>query len=260
MLSYAPPQSRRPVDMMATWAAVCGVTAPLLSMLVCSGSLKVGLPEALFVAVFPVLGVSLAIASLRQGANVGLKDRARFALILNGLQVALGLLVNFLLPNMGKAREGANRIKCASNLRQIGQSLTIYANTYGGMLPPSFDELLIEGDITSEVFVCPSTTHDRATGPTTRQLLQRFNQPGFQSYVYAFPGGAPLSFVTADHVLVYEPLDNHPKKDGKPRGANALFGDGTVVTLSEPEARHLIRELESGHNPPRWPTTRPTGY
>src|SRR3954453_3964507 len=40
----------------------------------------------------------------------------------------IALLISILLPSLNRAREQANRIKCASNLRQIGQSIMIYAN------------------------------------------------------------------------------------------------------------------------------------
>jgi prepilin-type N-terminal cleavage/methylation domain-containing protein len=54
------------------------------------------------------------------------------------LLVVLGivaLLIAMLIPSLSRAREQANRTKCMSNLRQIGNSLAIYVHDHGD-LPP----------------------------------------------------------------------------------------------------------------------------
>ena len=43
----------------------------------------------------------------------------------------IALLISVLLPALNKAREEANTVKCAANLRAIGQGLAIYAANYG---------------------------------------------------------------------------------------------------------------------------------
>lgn len=47
----------------------------------------------------------------------------------------IALLISILLPALTRAREAANQIKCASNLRSIGQGLIMYANDNQGSLP-----------------------------------------------------------------------------------------------------------------------------
>lgn len=47
----------------------------------------------------------------------------------------IALLISILLPSLNRAREMANRVKCASNLRQIGQAMLIYSNENTGAFP-----------------------------------------------------------------------------------------------------------------------------
>jgi len=124
----------------------------------------------------------------------------------------IALLISILLPSLNRAREQANRVKCASNLRQIGQGIQMYANENkgnfprtqfqvgGGLIttnqgaqnqnsfptPPattgpvgvnnvcaSFFLLLKTQDLTGEVFICPSSQGER--GFAGGQNLQDFS-------------------------------------------------------------------------------------
>ncbi|MDB5289988.1 MAG: hypothetical protein JWL69_1229 [Phycisphaerales bacterium] len=47
----------------------------------------------------------------------------------------IALLISILLPALQRAREHANQIKCASNMRQIGQALAMYVGENKNFLP-----------------------------------------------------------------------------------------------------------------------------
>jgi len=131
----------------------------------------------------------------------------------------IALLISILLPSLNRAREQANRVKCASNLRQIGQGLQMYANENKGNFPRTFFKvgskviadntgyndpnsfdptgkgagkvgennvcsslflLLKTQDLTSEVFICPSSQGERDTfeSKTSQDRSNFTGQPG----------------------------------------------------------------------------------
>lgn len=47
----------------------------------------------------------------------------------------IAVLISLLLPALSKARESANRVKCASQLRSLGQSILMFANDNKGRVP-----------------------------------------------------------------------------------------------------------------------------
>jgi prepilin-type processing-associated H-X9-DG protein len=106
--------------------------------------------------------------------------------------VVILILLGLLTPSILKARERANRVKCADNLKRIGQAILLYTNDNKGLYPKTFGErrptviptwgtgasardpfgpggpapndvtaalflLLRTQDIQSDVFVCPSS-------------------------------------------------------------------------------------------------------
>jgi prepilin-type N-terminal cleavage/methylation domain-containing protein/prepilin-type processing-associated H-X9-DG protein len=127
----------------------------------------------------------------------------------------IALLISILLPSLNRARETANRVKCASNLKQIGLAILLYSNenrgayprtkastpTTGGVthsmtavghtatdpfvstatdatnnVPQALFLLLRTQDITSEVFTCPSSNAEKDTyGGGTNAAINKSN-------------------------------------------------------------------------------------
>jgi len=52
----------------------------------------------------------------------------------------IALLISILLPSLAKAREQGNRIKCASNIRQIAMAARMYANEHKGRFPHTYHQ------------------------------------------------------------------------------------------------------------------------
>lgn len=75
------------------------------------------------------------------------KERHQGAFTLVELLVVIGIiaiLISVLLPALSKAREASNTVKCASNLRSIGQGIHLYVSENNGTLPAAY---MYEGQI-----------------------------------------------------------------------------------------------------------------
>jgi prepilin-type N-terminal cleavage/methylation domain-containing protein/prepilin-type processing-associated H-X9-DG protein len=79
----------------------------------------------------------------------------------------IAILASMLLPALARAKEAANRIKCANNLRQMELSLKMYADDNDGLFPPRtnawrWPTLLLEYYRTTNLLLCPA---DVVRGP-----------------------------------------------------------------------------------------------
>jgi prepilin-type N-terminal cleavage/methylation domain-containing protein/prepilin-type processing-associated H-X9-DG protein len=223
----------------------------------------------------------------------------------------IALLISILLPSLNRAREQANRIKCASNLRQIGYGIQLYANenngnyprtyfnpaqatvrsdNYGGQnnagtafsfapagsaspvgtnnVTASFFLILKTQDLTSDVFVCPSSQAERDLFKNlSKEQVSNWTeikQNLSYSYIVPFPSSAALdagfklnTTLSSDFAVAADinpgtqggtPQDNVMQPPNAPRsdmqnantnnhngdGQNVLYADGHVDWSSTP--------------------------
>ncbi len=132
-----------------------------------------------------------------------------------------GLLTSIALPSLSRSRETANRVKCASNLRQIGQACLMYANEHKGKYPPDIAELVKTQDIGPEVFICPGTPEElpaNLRGQSNAEGAKWVAQHSHYHYVAA----GKTTAMALETIVAYEDMSNHEQ------GINILFADGRV--------------------------------
>jgi prepilin-type processing-associated H-X9-DG protein len=158
--------------------------------------------------------------------------------------VFCGCVASILLPSLNRAREQANRVKCASNLRMIGQGIMMYANENRGQFPDTLERVLTTQDLAPADFVCPASQDTPAPGATAQAQAQSLSKGGHLSYVYVGKGMTSRVLTSPNAgrtVLAYEPLTDH-RNDG----ANFLFADGHVEFLPAAQAQQAITRADRG--------------
>jgi len=148
-----------------------------------------------------------------------------------------------------RAREPANRAKCANSLREIALACIMYADQNGGQFPDNPGQLLLTEAITADVFICPSSSDERAAGPTTEAAAAELAAGRHLSYIYV--GKGLTNRATDATVLLYEPGSNHARA-----GMNVCYADAHVQWYDAAAAARIVQELKAGHNPPRPETLR----
>ncbi|MGB7158599.1 MAG: DUF3352 domain-containing protein [Tepidisphaeraceae bacterium] len=152
------------------------------------------------------------------------------------------MAMSVLMPSLNRARETANRVKCASNMRQIGLAILLFSNENRGKYPATLGELLKTQEITVDVFTCPSTSltvpaNLRAGGVEARAAWVD------EHASYAYAGAGKTNAAGAGEIVLYEHLHNHGND-----GINILFGDGRVEFVSRIGALKMLKEqnLDAG--------------
>src|SRR5262245_10297827 len=150
----------------------------------------------------PVIGSGLAILfgilGLRKtrAPAVGGKGRAIAGICLGAASIVMmPCMVSIMLPSLSRARETANRVKCASNMRQIGMALLLYSNENRGAYPDQLEDLLRTQEISPADFVCPASSDTPGTEPAD------LSNSAHLSYVYV--GKGMTNAAPADAIVMY---------------------------------------------------------
>lgn len=171
--------------------------------------------------------VQILAGTIRRRGRARLSSRAPHAFTLIELLVVLGIiavLLSLLMPALLKAREQANRIKCASNLRELMVAMMMYSNSEhdhgfpravytpgqqlqldnaGYLIPDTFGHSGYVGDnnvpaslfllfksekLSPRLFICPSTDAEPAFVTVDRDLSSNWEDfPKNVSYSLATP-------------------------------------------------------------------------
>lgn len=133
----------------------------------------------------------------------------------------------------GNSREAALRVMCASNMRQIGYALQLYAKANDGQYPQRLDQIA-GGDSVNhpDVFTCPSGFEEPAGGSTTQPWIDRLT-PEHVSYTYHPEGFTAANAKTA--IVLTESIRNHEE------GGNVLYADGHAEFVPAPATQPASR-------------------
>ena len=193
-----------------------------IASLVC-GCMVCFTPASLLAIVFGIVGLNQTKAGRQRGRGMAVAG-----LVLGCLGLLfLPLMISILLPSLNRAREVANRAKCASNMHQIGLGILLYQQDHQQQYPPDLATLWQTEQLSGPVFVCPSSNDTPAASPA------QLTSGGHLSYVYLPP--APNTVPNANAPVLYENGADHGND-----GTNVLFGDGHVSWLNAAAAKALL--------------------
>lgn len=174
----------------------------------------------------------------------------------------IGILAGILLPVLSRARESARSTQCASNVKQIGMGLIMYANENSEAFPSSTASamtnlnLLFPNYISDQrVFKCPSDTF--VTAATNAAIAKGVaftkNQCSYgYDYTHTQADDADVAILAdrpanaAGATTPTPAVDNSPNHggtvntiasgiaDAPGRGQNVLYLDGHVEFMSTP--------------------------
>ncbi len=199
-----PPHDSDRLSQVALWSMILGIVGVCIPL------------TALPALIMGIVGIATTGAGKLRGQGFAVAGTVLGALGLFGSCLWIGIM----LPALGAARQTAMELKSSTQLRSIGQAMTVYASSNDGRFPPAdraFEILLDEGLLAPEILVSPLEDGDGVS--------------------YILTGLGEQSF-SATEILAYE----DPKHmDG---GVHVLFGDGIVQSIPHERFEEMLAEQE----------------
>jgi prepilin-type processing-associated H-X9-DG protein len=157
----------------------------------------------------------------------------------------LFMMLSVTFPALSSAREQANRIKCSSNMRQLGQAMLMYANANKDEFPDKLEDLLTaDPTLDRNAFICPDDDKAAPSATSVQTAAQEISSGKNCSYIYV--GSGVGSSASPDTVLLYEPLALHHAHNP---GMNVLFADGHVEFFASSSAKSILSQQSAGTRP-----------
>jgi prepilin-type N-terminal cleavage/methylation domain-containing protein len=162
----------------------------------------------------------------------------------------IAILASMLLPALSNAREQARRIKCAGNLKQLGQTLYMYADDFDRDLPyatPWGHAIQVDGLIeglfnedyltNKDIFFCPNrplgltgTYWSPSPGGANNWISYQYlphRLTRFPQKITDTNAITPILMTDLNNAGT-DPCYNHPDNSPKWNGFNTLYLDSSV--------------------------------
>ncbi len=164
----------------------------------------------------------------------------------------IGLLAGILLPVLSRAKESARRTQCASNIRQIGMGLIMYANENEEVFPQDVTTVVERPSMRSlnmlyntyisdkKIFKCPSDakvtklTNAGMSISTANDSFDQIECSYGYDYTHTQADDAGVALVSDRPPANPSAIANSPNHKG--RGQNVVYIDGHVEFVNSPLA------------------------
>jgi prepilin-type N-terminal cleavage/methylation domain-containing protein/prepilin-type processing-associated H-X9-DG protein len=170
----------------------------------------------------------------------------------------IAILASMLLPALGRAKEKAASMKCLSNLKQLGLSMTLYAGDNNGLFPARMSgnrwPTQLKKYYTSlEILQCPTElkqrdNSQRKSNPPNIQpddAVRAYIINGFNDYFYGRGGSGDMDAIVGKGV----PEDRIPKPVMTiVMGEKKTVSDNYYMDLLEGAGNHIDQIERSRHS------------